>query len=82
MKPKNPEAVKEAAIAHQNGAVKARQRVQLNPNGALLSVLVRSLSESREVQAATSAFLEARGLEGRWILRITSAELSPVEDSA
>lgn len=59
-------------------SVPAREPIPINPNGAVMSVINQVL-QSDAIKIALGSFLEGRNLEGQWSLRITGAELIPVE---
>ena len=80
MKPKNPNAVAEAAETRKNGRKPERQSIPLNPNGAVMSVINQVLGQDA-VKIALGSFLEGRDLPGQWALRIIGAELVPAPEN-
>lgn len=54
-----------------------RQTIPLRPDGAVMSVIAQVL-QSDAIKIALGSFCEGRELEGQWVLRITGAELVPV----
>ena len=80
MKPKSPEAVKDAAVARKNGHKPERHAIPLNPNGAVMSVINQVLQQDA-IKIALGSFLEGRDLPGQWGLRITGAELVPAPEN-
>jgi hypothetical protein len=79
MKKKIPAKVLEIARARKKG-VKPDERAPLvlSPEGAVVSVINQALQQDA-MRIAVSSFLEGRGLEGNWTLRVTGAELVPVK---
>ncbi len=59
-------------------AKEKREPIVLDPNGAVTSILGLAL-QADSTRIALGAFCEGRQLKGPWSVRITSAELVPVE---
>jgi hypothetical protein len=57
----------------------ARQAVPLKVDGALMNVVAAAAMQSEAVRVGIATFLEGRELKGSWRLRITGAQLVPVE---
>lgn len=68
-------AVKEAKAAKEED----RKAIPLNPNGAVMSVMNQVLQQDA-MKIAIGSFLEGRELQGKWGLRIVSAEIVPVTE--